>query len=83
MTKVEGLFRQVHTCPDPARVIFGSLSGYDIGSVEERTRGCVPVPCSITSLVKQAYGVSASAETGVQTDIIVKATITYESRGSS
>jgi RRXRR protein len=48
---------QVHTCPDPARTVFGLLSGYDIGKVQERTKRYVPVSCSITALVKQADGV--------------------------
>jgi hypothetical protein len=39
-----GLFQQVQTCPDPVRVIFGLPSGYDSGSVQERTTDKLGVP---------------------------------------
>src|SRR5262249_18152720 len=53
--------------------------GYDIGSVEEHTRRCVPVSCSITFELNRSTGLSQCSE-DVQTAIIVEANMTLDNR---
>ncbi len=51
LAETQGSVSRKHEQTQPGQTCWiesTGLSGYDIRSVQEHTKGCVPVPCSIT-----------------------------------